>query len=131
MIDITKEYRTRSGYPVRVLATDMSGSKPVLVLVRPGTQFEQLIQVTVEGRAHRSAERSAFDLIEIPPATSKFFNAYPDATFGGQHLTLREAAFSRSGTKQRIGILQVTVKDGKVVSFQMHPDIQRGAEPRA
>lgn len=65
MIDITKKYRTRDGKPVRILATDLKGTLPIVVAINVG-DYESIIALSPEGRQW-SDMNTPCDLIEVSP----------------------------------------------------------------
>jgi hypothetical protein len=64
MIDMDKQYQTRSGRPVRILATDRQGYFPVIGLVQDTDGDEHMETWTIEGNV--DFEKHAHDLVEIP-----------------------------------------------------------------
>jgi hypothetical protein len=65
MIEMDKKYRTRDGFPVRILATDVKGAYPIAGLVDLGDE-EYVRKWTAEGRNDaRYNVRTSFDLVEV------------------------------------------------------------------
>lgn len=66
MIDITKTYRTRCGYPVRIYATDGTGAYPIHgAYCKDG---EWIVATwTIEGQNALQAKETPFDLVEVKP----------------------------------------------------------------
>ena len=111
------------GPSVKILSVDMVGSTPVLALISPGSYLERLDQFDAYGRGANLGQ-----LVESMRSAT-YRNVYPNATFGAHHTSLRQAAFARSKTRQRVGILELIVEDG-TVAYKMHPDFAPGTEPR-
>ena len=65
MIDKNKQYKTRSGLPVRIYATDCGGKYPVHGAVLKDDEWD-IDCWTCDGRYTQSSEHS-FDLIEVKP----------------------------------------------------------------
>lgn len=64
MIDCSKQYVTRDGFPVRILATNAKGLFPIVGLVDLG-ENEYTKQWTANGKADlREYVRTNYDLIE-------------------------------------------------------------------
>ena len=64
-IDKNKQYMTRDGFPVRILATDVKGAYPIAGLVDLGDE-EYVRKWTSEGRNDaRYNVRTSFDLVEV------------------------------------------------------------------
>lgn len=64
MIDTTKNYTTRDGFGVRIIATDAKGCYPIVGLVDVGNA-EYSRQWTEDGKAdYRHYVKSNYDLIE-------------------------------------------------------------------
>lgn len=67
MIDPSKRYQTRDGFPVRILATDIKGRYPIAGVVQLGDD-EYCRQWTVDGKAdYRSFVTTNYDLVEYVP----------------------------------------------------------------
>lgn len=63
MIDVNKNYTTRDGFPVRLIATDAKGRYPVVGLVDMDNA-EYVRQWTSEGKAdYRENVKTNYDLI--------------------------------------------------------------------
>ncbi len=66
-ISMDKKYRTRCGYPVRVLCVDMKNELyPVVALVK-NMDFEGMFNFTSEGNYVFQANGHKYDLIEVSP----------------------------------------------------------------
>ena len=64
-IDKNKHYKTRDGFPVRILATDVKGAYPVAGLVTLGDE-EYVRRWTAEGKNDaRYNVRTNYDLVEV------------------------------------------------------------------
>ena len=67
MIEMSKKYKTRSGLPVRVLATDIKSQYPVIAVVYDQeTGCESTISVANTG-SYIEDEENPLDLIEVTP----------------------------------------------------------------
>lgn len=65
MIDCSKRYQTRDGFPVRILATDLKSRYCIAGVVLLGDD-EYVRQWTAEGKAdYRRNVRTNYDLIEV------------------------------------------------------------------
>lgn len=68
MIDINKQYRTRDGLPVRILAADVKSRFPVIYAVKINER-EFIYSCTTEGKYYAGSESTTpRDLIEYNPA---------------------------------------------------------------
>lgn len=66
MITMNKKYRTRSGLPARVLATDVKDSVyPIVALV--GGDFEEVERYTADGFFYEHRQLHELDLVEVLP----------------------------------------------------------------
>ncbi len=65
-ITLDKKYRTRCGYPVRVLCVDMKSDWPVVCIIKYPDGTENTNSVTIYGKDW-DGEESDFDLIEVSP----------------------------------------------------------------
>lgn len=64
MINMSVDYQTRDGFPVRLLATDAKGTYPIVGLVDLG-DVEYSRQWTVDGKAdYRKNVSTPYDLVE-------------------------------------------------------------------
>ena len=64
-IEKNKRYRTRDGFPVRILATDIRGAFPIAGVVNLGEE-EYVHQWTMEGKHDRRPNvKTPYDLVEI------------------------------------------------------------------
>jgi hypothetical protein len=68
MIEMGKKYRTRDGWPARVICVDAKTPRPVIAIAEdprdPSDDF--VIRTTMEGRFNDS-NKSGYDLIEVGP----------------------------------------------------------------
>jgi len=79
LIDMGKQYKTRSGLPVRVLCTDYSGGGTTFPVV--AVMDESIIQYTPEGRYFHTVGDHPYDLIEEPQEITvwiEVFKSYDD-----------------------------------------------------
>lgn len=67
MIEITKKYKTRSGLPVRVIATDIKGPYPVVAAVLDNCDVETVCVYTNTGEFLRGDINHPDDLFEVTP----------------------------------------------------------------
>mgnify|MGYP007069489704 CR=1 FL=1 len=63
-VSMDKQYRTRDGRPVRVLATDASGEYPVVVLIGAGRRVATL---TACGSYYVNGPTNPSDIVEVLP----------------------------------------------------------------
>ena len=106
MIDITKTYRTRCGYPVRIYATDGVGAFCVHGAYCEGGDWI-LSKWTEVG--HREIGRTCpRDLIEVKPRIKydMWVNVYEDG-LGGKYETKQEA--DEKSTHGRIACVKITI----------------------
>lgn len=107
MIDITKTYRTRCGYPVRIYATDGAGLYPIHGAYCEG---EDWIVATwaIEGQNSLRNKETPFDLIEVKPRIQRdaWVNVYEHG-LGGIHETKDFADFQKS--PGRIACVHLTI----------------------
>lgn len=81
MIDMSKQYRTRKGRPVRVLCVDKASMNwPVVVLIMVEDGIEDVHQYNEDGHKNcgLSGHISDWDLIEIKPSVVFWVNVYDD-----------------------------------------------------
>lgn len=64
LIEMGKQYKTRSGLPVRVLCTDYTGGGTNFTVV--AAMEEGIIQCTPDGRYFNSEDDHQYDLVEQP-----------------------------------------------------------------
>lgn len=64
LIEMGKQYKTRSGLPVRVLCTDYTGGGTNFMVV--AAMEEGIIQCTPDGRYFNNVDDHQYDLIEQP-----------------------------------------------------------------
>jgi len=78
MIEITKTYRTRCGYPVRIYATDGVGAYPIHGAYCEGGAWVQL-QWTDAG-SRKIGSTCPRDLVEVKPRIQRevWVNVYPE-----------------------------------------------------
>lgn len=73
------ELQTRSGLPVRILATDIEGRYPIAVAVSEMYgQSETLMAVTAQGRYIDDENDHDSDVFMAPVKKSGWINIYPD-----------------------------------------------------
>jgi hypothetical protein len=66
MIDINKKYRTRSGYNVRILATDLKAGEHCIVFAC-GDEYEYLQTCNASGNHISNSIEHPLDIIEVSP----------------------------------------------------------------
>ena len=66
MIEMNKKYKTRSGLPVRILATDIESDFPVCAALKSNKNEETLLRYTNNGR-YFDPYKHEYDLIEVTP----------------------------------------------------------------
>jgi len=108
VIDITKTYRTRCGYPVRIYATDGVGAFCVHGAYCEGEDWI-FCTWTIEGQSSLWNKETPLDLIEVKPRIVRemWVNVYDDMRWTGYHST-REKADS-SATHARIACVKLTI----------------------
>ena len=107
MIEMTKTYRTRCGYPVRIYATDGVGAYPIHGAYCEGGDWIQLRWTDAGSR--KIGSTCQLDLIEVKPRIVRemWVNVYDDMRWTGYHST-REKADS-SATHARIACVKLTI----------------------
>ena len=63
-ISMEKQYQTRDGHPVRIIATDMKGAYNVVGLIEVAPGDERVVRFTREGKC--SGFLDGNDLVEVP-----------------------------------------------------------------
>ena len=66
-IDISKKYRTRSGFPVEILKTGLRNSVFSVAALIDTTEKQIVVGLTEDGNFYVSGRESALDLVEISP----------------------------------------------------------------
>jgi hypothetical protein len=104
MIDITKTYRTRCGYPVQLYRTDAKGDCPVQGSIDIGP-YESIGQWGFDG-THPTIEQ--YDLIEVKPRIQRevWVNVYENTTCGSY--ATKELADINS-SRERIACVHLTI----------------------
>lgn len=75
MIEMGKQYRTKSGEPMRILCVDAPGPEPVIAITDGG--FYTLVKYDANGRHMGGAQnRADWDLVEVPAKKEKYLNIY-------------------------------------------------------
>ena len=65
MIEMDKKYRTRDGFPVRIVADNLKGRYPILGVIDLGEE-EFAVKYTSVGKADRRPNiRTPYDLVEV------------------------------------------------------------------
>lgn len=105
MIDKNKQYKTRSGLPVRIYATDGGGDYPI----HGATCFGDIWHLcfwTKDG--FFTGNEGGLDLIEVKPRIqlTEWFNIYRTGTEGGYRS--RELADKYAAT-ERVACLEITI----------------------
>jgi len=105
MFDITKTYRTRCGYPVKLYRTDAKGDCPVQGSIDIGP-YESIGQWGFDG-AHPTIEQ--YDLIEVKPRIQRevWVNVY-DRPKGEFLYKTREEADERA-THDRLACVKLPI----------------------
>ena len=106
MIEITKTYRTRCGYPVRFYATDGNDDYPIHgACCIEGKWYSSTW--SLEGEAYLGSS-SKFDLVEVKPRIQKevWLNVYQHVT-GGSYATKKLADINSSHA--RIACVKITI----------------------
>ena len=110
-LDLTKPIQTRDGRAVRILASDVKGTYPLVAAVtRRNTNREAVEAYTIEGRFLNNRE-NPLDLINLPPPReSVFFN------LGNGLSALKTAAEWHKGW----AVVEVQVEGDKIVNTILH-----------
>lgn len=66
-IDITKKYRTRCGYPVKIVASNLSGKCPILFVYTRDDGYVDSTTCDLNGIVYSGSRESEYDLIEVSP----------------------------------------------------------------
>ena len=111
-IQMGKEYQTRDGRPVRVLAVDVKNDiYPVLALItRDGREASE--GFTAEGFLWHTRDESPSDLIPVPQKHVRWVNFYNDTDFAGSVYFSKKEADSRAA-KRRIARVRVEFEEGQ------------------
>lgn len=114
MIEIGKTYQTRSGWPVRVHATDLNATYSVLATVQHPDGDWESVHVTADGRYLADGVIHDYDLIEVKQSIkfTHWANVYRSVKRSGDywlewHRTEEDAKRERS--KNVIMTVPVTI----------------------
>ena len=112
MIEITKTYCTRCGYPVRIYATDGVGAYPIHGAYCEGEDWIQS-QWTDAG-SRKIGSTCPLDLIEVKPRIQRdvWVNVYEDYV-GACHATKKEADESKDGFRLACVKLPIDCEHGE------------------
>lgn len=125
-IDFTKPVQTREGCPVRILTTEANNPEyPVVGLVTGEYGDETPESWTKDGFIYVGAPAGNYmNLVQAPNRTITYHNVY--APVVGPHPYLGEgcrepadAIDSARADFERIGLLKLTLEDGKPVSAEI------------
>ncbi len=77
-IEMGKQYKTRSGRPVRILCTDRNHPIYPVIALLPGTASESTQTYTKDGSWSSSGAENILDLIEVKPRVKReyWLNVY-------------------------------------------------------
>lgn len=105
MIDITKTYRTRCGYPVQLYRTDARGA----CAVQGSIDLGENDSISHWGSKGIHPTNKELDLIEVKPRIQRevWLNLYDDKRWTGCHCTREEADISTS--RSRIACVKITI----------------------
>lgn len=108
MIDITKQYRTREGYEVRLYADNCGGDFPIHGAYREHNLW-RMNTWTIKGLYWNHDEESEYDLVEVKSRIKRTYwlNVYPEAR-GATILTSRENA-DKYCIARRIACVEVEI----------------------
>ena len=110
-IQMGKEYRTRDGCPVRVLAVDVKNEKyPVLALIPEGAG-ELSITFTEDGFRWEGREKDILDLVPVPKKHVWWINFYNNRTDFVVHFSKEEA--DAYASKGRTACVRVEFEEGQ------------------
>lgn len=68
MIDMNKCYKTKSGYNIRIIKTDLKNDYPVVGVFTSNEGCESILQWTKTGKYYDESIAHNFDLVEYNPA---------------------------------------------------------------
>ncbi|MCR5870702.1 MULTISPECIES: hypothetical protein [unclassified Sphingomonas] len=114
--DPTKPARTRSGLPVRILATDLRGrdaSRPILAAIDVGDE-EVIVYRYPDGSLSGSGGvPNDADLVNVPERIERYANVYRSARHSGPSVGMfykTEADADRrvGGSSRHIGVIKLT-----------------------
>ena len=107
MIDMTKTYRTRCGYPVRIYATDGAGVYTVHGAYCEGEDW--IIRSWTDDGKYKAQETSSWDLIEVKPRIQRevWVNVYDRHTTQFLYKTREEA--DERATHDRLACVKLTI----------------------
>jgi len=117
MLDITKKYQTREGYPVRILAWDGPGQYPIIGIVEVdvGNKESRLETWTTDGYCYNGLPGSVDDLVPIIQVRVVYRNLYPSTNFMSPNFkTVDAAKASISGSHSYDGTIELTFHDNKL-----------------
>lgn len=109
MIDKNKQYKTRSGFPVEIYATDRGGKYPVHGAICSEGVWH-LLSWTKGGCFVAAGNEGKLDLVEVKPRIQliEWFNVYRDR-IGCGHKTRAEADASATLGGHRVACIQIPI----------------------
>lgn len=108
MIDIKKQYKTRTGVDVRIYATDAGTERPVHgAITYDGKWFPRLW--TAKGTTFEGNEQCRDDLIEVNPRIKRevWVNVYPNGV--DDELWFTKAVADQQALTSRIACVRLTI----------------------
>ena len=114
--DPNKPAQTRDGRKVRIICTDSRGSYPIVALIEMDDGKEATGHYNADGTSMYCS--SAAQIINVPKNQIWWANVYDDCISRTFHS--RQAAASSRGINA-LGLVSLTVENGKIVSFENHP----------
>lgn len=115
--DPTKPVQTSSGYPARIISTDVKGAYSIVALL-DGENGEVPHLYNSDGKFYTN-ETYSLDLVNVPEKKTvrRYINLYPDLSLGDGSNDAETAKKRRGGRPVLACIeIDITTADGKLVS---------------
>jgi len=114
--DPKKPVQTRDGRKVRIICTDARSAYPIIALIEMSNGGESRMSYTADGTSMYCTPSA--QLINVPERKTWWANVY-DFGLPRTHKS-RKAADALRGS-DALGLVSLTIENGKIVSFENHP----------
>lgn len=116
MIDWTKPVQTRDGRKARVICTDMRGGVGQLTVVVLIEHQDGEYVVTTRANGWFWAGGMACEIVNVPERTELWTNMYENGT---ARCYLSRSIADRVAGDDRIGVIRITLEDGKPIAVEL------------
>lgn len=115
--DPNKPCQMRNGTPVRILAIDLKGDRPIAIAYEEGGQA-WVARRLASGLFSSCNKCGPLDLVNIVEKRSEWQNIYPDASLGRTRHSAKHHADAYSSNR-RVGILRFDYEDDVLVNVEL------------